>query len=215
MFEEKVRLTREYKQDKSRPFIEICVKLNSQGLQECDLRAEWPVVRGAGEIIYFTGAEVVCRAAGGHRLAIAGEDLTYAKKLCNACDVPSVLASPIACLYLIPFRIISGDKVKSYYACRPYFNLAPKTVPSDPWWCGVCRDWFPRPPRSSEIMRYDDYTRKVIQLFLGQDDGSEKLAIARVWKTQESLSTRKKWWAKPWDIIRDKFFRKKKNTDYE
>jgi len=107
----------------------------------CELRIERPIAGDpAGRREYICGAP-------GLRLAVVGEASDVMGRICNACDLPEVLAhDPRICLHLRPVRVIEPDATATTcYACRWFYRFNPHHQPTSINRCSGCPYWFPRP----------------------------------------------------------------------
>ncbi len=132
--------------------------------------------------------EFICGAAGGpehgYVLGVAGEDLSSMIAICNACPIPSALASSRACLNLLPVRRFPGGKqslpmlqrqkqavdsresADVYFPCRWFYALYGQKQHRDLTICRSCTHWFPRPPREL-IPQYWPETEKMLRIVNG------------------------------------------------
>ena len=154
----------------------------------CELRIE----RRTASINGGEQIEFVCGASGGpeqgYVLGISGEDLSSMQSICNACPIPNALASPRACLNLVPARRFPGGKhslpvitsssrtpvvepseaADAYFACRWFYTLYGQEQPRDITLCLSCSYWFPRPPREL-IPGYWPETQKMLRVVNGEE----------------------------------------------
>jgi hypothetical protein len=158
-------------------------------LPQCELRiAKAAAMGGKGNV------ELVC-GAGEISLGSPEPDNPALRGICGECDVPAALASPSACLYLVPIRAMAPEGLRSYYACRWFYSLNPRLLPTSVASCQGCPYWFPRPPLEL-IKGYWDISGKVLHLFLG-DRPLPKRAVFQGWARKEE---RKRWWQHLWPL---------------
>lgn len=157
----------------------------------CELRLERHIggENGTDQI------EFICGASGGpeqgYLLGVAGEDLSSMAAICNACPIPSALASPRACLNLVPVRRLpggrhslpvitssspapvaeSGEAVDTYFVCRWFYPLYGREQPRAMSLCRSCSHWFPRPAREL-IPGYWSETQKMLRVVSGEESTS-------------------------------------------
>ena len=111
------------------------------GLQPCEFRWERAA---AGEA--RGRREIVCMAAAGKRVALAGGDEHEMRSICGSCTIPTEAARR-PCLFLVPIKTERDHRSRDYFACRWFYTLKPEMPPtSTDWMCGGCPYWFPRPP---------------------------------------------------------------------
>lgn len=157
----------------------------------CELRIERHTVgTEGGEQVEF-----ICGASGGPEqgcvLGKAGEDLSSMQAICNACPIPNALASPRACLNLVPVRRLPGGKrslpvipssprtvgakpeatTETYFSCRWFYTLYGQQQPRDMIVCRSCTHWFPRPPLEL-IPGYWPETQKMLRVVNGEESTS-------------------------------------------
>jgi hypothetical protein len=167
------------------------ISLEGVTVPACELRIERYTIGTDGRKL----REFVCGASGGpeqgYVLGRAGEDLSSMKTICNSCPIPQALASPRACLNLVPVRRLpggrqslpvitspsrapvakAGEAAESYFACRWFYPLYGQEQPRDLTLCLSCPHWFPRPPREL-IPEYWPETQKMLRVVSGEEKTS-------------------------------------------
>ncbi len=187
----------------------VPVSIGGVTVPACELRIERHTVgtEGAKEV------EFVCGASGGpeqgYVLGRAGEDLSSMQAICNACPIPRALASPHACLNLVPVRRLPGGRrslpvipspsrvsgakpaatVEAYFACRWFYTLYGQEQPRDLTICRSCPHWFPRPPREL-IPGYWPETQKMLRVVNGEESTARPTGLGPASPRQRT----KHWW---------------------
>lgn len=158
-------------------------------IRPCELRLERRTRDANGK----ERVEFVCGASGGpeagYVLGVAGEDCASMAAICNACPIPTALASRKSCLNLVPIRRFSGralpmaqpdvsagggsEAADAYFPCRWFYPLYGQRQPRDTTVCLGCPYWFPRPQREL-IPNYWPETQRMLRVV----NGEEKVARA-------------------------------------
>ncbi len=144
----------------------------AHNLAPCEFRQRRPLAGG--------GEEIVCQAAQGARLAVAGrEEDSRLAEICGPCPIPGAIAdNPASCLFLRPIRFIADpDRAPAYFTCHWYYAIRSGEQPTDIRWCQGCRDWFPRPPLEL-IQGYEAENERIRRFILTGDDGRSRFRWA-------------------------------------